>query len=158
MTTSSTEPRRSRIALFYSSCGRFLRVSGLRLDLEERSFELPPAVVDTGLDIAILGPELPEWSDVRSRSSRIHGIAGQARKTRLRAAVVSVDRIPIPGEHAVHTIEMKEGVPEQEWMVGLPVLRHFHLLLAVDRSLSQQDEPWMYPPPLRPALTQVLGS
>ena len=148
MTTSSTEPRPSRIALEYSLNGRFLRVSGLRLDLEEGTFELPPAVVDTGLDIALLGPERPEWSDARSRSSKIHGIAGQARKTRLREAVVSLLGHPIPGEQDVHTIEVKEGTPQQEWIVGLPILRHFHLLLAVDRSLSQ-DEPWMYSPPLR---------
>ena len=129
--------------LHYVAGGRKVRVMGVRLDFAEVTIDIESAMLDTGLDVAVFGPE----EDVRSRAidapyrhGNIRGIAGKALPTQVRDTTVVLGTLQIPGE--LYTAPGRE-----EWTLGLPVLRHFHLLLC-DGDADVTAGPCLVAPPL----------
>lgn len=121
-------PRRRRLPLHYSSDGRNIRVFGVRLDFSEGSIEVESAVLDTGMDVAIFGPEeevARHLSETPFYRGTVKGIAGNQLQARIRDTTIVLGSMQIPGK-------LYTAKKEREWVIGLPVLRRFHLLLPED--------------------------
>lgn len=130
----------------YIKGGRQAVVRYLALDLSNGTHEIGEAVLDTGCDVPLYGPRrdvehLIDEAELR-QGKKMTGITGHSVPCEVFTAHLNIAHQVVPVE-----VYVSEGAPA--WILGLPVLRRFHLLLAEgDRSVSAGSH--LRRPPLLP--------
>lgn len=107
-------------------------------------FEIANPLLDTGSTMALLGPRecLPGmWNDRKYLSKgKVYFTGGNMNTDVLSAEIGLSGYQLLTGVYGVHFVK-----GETDWLVGMPILRHFDLLLREARSNDTS-------PGLRPAL------
>lgn len=140
------EPRRVLVELK----GHELRVQYPRIAFEDGTTLEPDfAVLDTGLEVALLGPasEVPRGVGP-VRGGMLFGLSGSPLPTQNYEGTLLLGTNRECHENV--EVAFAKGLPC--WIIGLPILRHYHLLLAPDPSLPRG------PVLARPPLTRHLGT
>jgi predicted aspartyl protease len=107
--------------------------------------ELPKVVLDTGLEVGVLVPRSAlgaGWDDADSRPARISTLSGEELRCEALNVMISIGDEEFPIE-----LFVSDHVPTP--ILGLPLLRKFHLMLAE----GDPSVPWG-PSLLKAPLTQ----
>jgi predicted aspartyl protease len=134
-----------RLPIDFTNEGRVAVLKYVKLHLAGSTVELDTVVLDTGLEVGALVPRSAlgtHWSNVNSRPASICTLSGQV--LRCEALVVVV---MLGDESFLEELYVSDHAPTP--ILGLPLLRKFHLMLAE----GDPSVPWG-PSLLKPPLTQ----
>ena len=135
-----------RLPIDFTNEGRVAVLNYVEIHLSSGGiFELPKVVLDTGLEVGALVPRSmldDRWNDVDLRPAKVFMLNNQELRCEALDVMIMLGDEKFPGELYVSD---QTKVP----ILGLPLLRKFHLMLAE----GDPSVPWG-PSLLKPPLTQ----
>lgn len=134
-----------RLPIDFTNEGRVAVLKYVKLHLAGSTVELDTVVLDTGLEVGALVPRRAlgkHWSNVNSRPASICTLSGQVLRCEALVAVVMLG-----DESFLEELYVSDHAPTP--ILGLPLLRKFHLMLAE----GDPSVPWG-PSLLKAPLTQ----
>lgn len=137
---------RKRLPIDFTKQGRVAVLNYVEIHLSSGGiFELPKVVLDTGLEVGALVPRSmldDRWDEEDFRPASVCTLNGQELRCEALDVMILLGDEKFPGELYVSD-------QTREPILGLPLLRKFHLLLAE----GDPSVPWG-PSLLKPPLTQ----
>lgn len=136
-------PTEGRVTLEFGVGRPRLYALGVHLALDNGECTPVRMMVDTGLDIAVCGPlgEIQSLGDGQGRRASLSGIAGNQVTARVWEGVITLGGVR-------QTCEVWGIKSAEEWTIGLPIIRAFHMLIAEDVTVPHGFH--LRPPPLHP--------
>jgi predicted aspartyl protease len=134
-----------RLPIDFTNEGRVAVLNYVKIHLSSGGiFELPKVVLDTGLEVGALVPRSAlgeHWDDKDSRPARIYTLNGHE----LRCDAFDV-KFLLGNEEFSGEVYVSDHAPTA--ILGLPLLRNFHLMLAKDDDLKSWRGPCLLMPPI----------
>ena len=134
-----------RLPIDFTHEGRVAVLNYVEIHLSSGGiFELPKVVLDTGLEVGALVPRSTlggRWDDEDSRPARIYTLNGHE----LRCDAFDV-KFMLGDEKFSGEVYVSDHAPTA--ILGLPLLRNFHLMLADDDHLKHWRGPCLLMPPI----------